>query len=499
MNLNMDGLPLPVQKEIQYLFAAEFSLNEIGPEIFIVNAFIAMFAFWAVRKIGPYAIDRYYIEPYSNVSRSAAMANVLYRIFAPVVVCEAIHLGLACLLYLSCHRLCAVDWRWLSVAFYWVFMFVAKLVKRLFLSPKGFAFEAVASICLCIIFDVAVISRIPQEGFSVFDETNVGFQILIAIGFMVVYWITSLIIGSSEFGEDASVALTERLEKRLYGYLRNYKQIIHDCGYEKLFESDYLFKSIVLAVMYIEDTNRPRTIRKIENVLSYLGIYKTTGIMQCKATGDKDASKPYYTDEQSVRASLPRLEEYWRDFIRSVSMSGTDDSSAGSIWFTQNWYSINAEELERIIRRRFSLIYGRYRGSKALNCNKLFAEVLDFVKRENNQMIPSRITVASELFKDLAAANPDSVLTIASGKLNFYGYHELEPGQGVLWSLGWHSKLSTDMSNIVDYLRKANSISIDSIQVVDGVFCNITYNGRLFNGLDLDPNEWYAYEKPKSK
>ena len=84
MSLNMDGLPLPVQKEIQYLFAAEFSLNEIGPEIFIVNAFIAMFAFWAVRKIGPYAIDRYYIEPYSNVSRSAAMANVLYRIFAPV-------------------------------------------------------------------------------------------------------------------------------------------------------------------------------------------------------------------------------------------------------------------------------------------------------------------------------------------------------------------------------------------------------------------------------
>lgn len=69
----------------------------------------------------------------------------------------------------------------------------------------------------------------------------------------------------------------------------------------------------------------------------------------------------------------------------------------------------------------------------------------------------------------------------------------------MLWSLGWHSKLSTDLSSIVDYLRKTNSITIDSIQVVDGVFCKITYNGRLFNGLDLDPNEWYAFEKPKSK
>lgn len=392
-----------------------------------------------------------------------------------------------------------VDWRWLSVAFYWVIMIMAKLIKRLFLSPKGFAFEAVASTCLCILFDVAVISRIPREGFSVFDNSNVGFQILIAIGFMVVYWITSLIIGSSGFGEDASVALTERLEKTLYGYLRKYKQTICDCGYENLFKTDYLFRSIVLTVMYIEDTNRPSAVRKIENVLSYFGVCGTTGIMQCKIMDDKGVSKPYYTDEQSIQVALPRLEKLWKDFIRAASMSGADNSNVGPIWFTRDWYSINAEEFEGILKRQFSLIYGQYRGSKALNCNELFAEVLGFVRREDNQMIPSRITVTSGLFDDLAAAYPDSVLTITAGKLNFYGYHELESGQGVLWSLGWNDELDVDVHRIVDYLRKTNSISIDSIQTIDGVFWKIEYSGRLYNGLSLDTGKWYVFEKLRVK
>lgn len=494
----INSLPKPISDELYYLVTSEFSPDQIGVAPFIVNLFVATLTFVAVRKIGPYAIDRYYIEPYRNVSRSAAMANVLYRVISPVIISEACYLMLLCLLNLSCVKTNLVGWTWLSVVMYWCILFATKIAKRLFVAPSGLFLEAGASTSLFLLFDASVVSRIPYEGFSVFDETNIGFQMLISIGFMLVYWITSLIVGPAGFGEDTSVALRERIEKALYGYLRSYEQIIRDTPYGKRFESDGLFKAIVLTTMYIEDHNRPKTIRSIENLLSYVGLCRTTGVMQCRMKGRAGLGRPYYTDAESVQLALPILNEKWEKFIRVAAMSGNNDSNTGPIWFTKDWYSFETEKYESVLKQRFSLVYGDYRGSKALDCNHIFSLVLDFVKNESDQMIPSRTTVSSNLFKELAQTYPDSVMTIRSGCLDFYGHRELEPGHSVIWSIANYDGLIEEYSEIIKALRKTNSISIDSMSAVDGVYYRVEFTGRLLVNIDRY-EKWYKYSKPKTK
>ena len=360
MDKLLANLPTPLDKELGFFLAAEFSFGQAGIEDVFANLIVALLAIRLVRKIGPYAIDGYYLEPYHSVSRGAAMANVLYRIVAPVVITEALHLVISCLLFLLCGRMAAVDLRWLSVVTYWIVLFVIKVARRLFLAPIGFLFEALASLALCLLFDSSVVSRIVLEGLSVFDNTNVGFQMLISIGFMLVYGITSLVVGSTGFGEDASGYLKERLEKALYDYLRHYRQVINECKHGERFESDYLFRALFLTVMYIEDHNRPKLIRRIESVLSRVGLSKTTGIMQCKAVDDSSFLKSYYTDEESVRVAFPKLLTLWEEFIYDAAMNGSGDSNVGAVWFTSNWYSFDAEQFECVLVHRFSQIYGDY-------------------------------------------------------------------------------------------------------------------------------------------
>ncbi|MBM6676380.1 hypothetical protein H6A07_06450 [Olsenella uli] len=498
MDKLLANLPTPLNKELGFFLAAEFSFGQAGIEDVFANLIVALLAIRLVRKIGPYAIDGYYLEPYHSVSRGAAMANVLYRIVAPVVITEALHLVISCLLFLLCGRMAAVDLRWLSVVTYWIVLFVIKVARRLFLAPIGFLFEALASLALCLLFDSSVVSRIVLEGLSVFDNTNVGFQMLISIGFMLVYGITSLVVGSTGFGEDTSGYLKERLEKALYGYLRHYRQVINKCKHGERFESDYLFRALFLTVMYIEDHNRPKLIRRIESVLSRVGLSKTTGIMQCKAVDDSSFLKSYYTDEESVRVAFPKLLTLWEEFIYGAAMNGSGDSNVGAVWFTSNWYSFDAEQFECVLVHRFSQIYGDYRGSKSLECDSIFAQVLDFVKNENNRNVPTRIAISSELFKNHAQLYPDTVMTATAGDLGFYGDRELEPNHGVIWSLSYSEDILSCFIRIIESLKKTNSTTIDSIRIVNNVYCRVEYGGRFLWNEGLGTS-WYKNDRPKAR
>ena len=113
-------------------------------------------------------------------------------------------------------------------------------------------------------------------------------------------------------------------------------------------------------------------------------------------------------------------------------------------------------------------------------------------------MIPSRTTVSSNLFKELAQTYPDSVMTIRSGCLDFYGHRELEPGHSVIWSIANYDGLIEEYSEIIKALRKANSISIDSMSAVDGVYYRVEFTGRLLVNIDRY-EKWYKYSKPKTK
>lgn len=498
MGALLSSLPAPLGKEIEFFLVSEYSFDQVGLGDILVNLLFAVLAFLLVRKIGPYAIDRYYLEPYRNVSRGSAMANVLYRIIAPVIVLEVLHLALSVSLYFVFERIMAVDLRWISVAVYWVILFGIKITKRLFLAPKGLLLEALASLTLFMLFDSTVISRIPLEGLTVFDGTNIGFQMLISIGFMLVYWITSLIVGSTGFGEDPSAVLKERLEKTLYSYLRQFRHVIKSCKNGERFESDYLLRAIVLSVMYIEDQNRPKPVRQIENMLSRVGLSKTTGIMQCKMENNASHAKRCYTDEESIQVAVPKLITLWERFIYAAAMNGDGDSTGRTIWFTSNWYSFDAKWFEVALKSHFSLLYGEYRGSKVLDCDSVFAQILDFVKNERNQMTPSRIAVSSDLFEKSVQTYSDAVMTVNGGSLGFYGDYELEPGHGVYWSLTFNESTMDELNRIVKALRKTNATTIDSIRIENNVYCKVEYSGRSLQNLDLRA-AWYKYEKPKAR
>ena len=133
-----------------------------------------------------------------------------------------------------------------------------------------------------------------------------------------------------------------------------------------------------------------------------------------------------------------------------------------------------------------------------MECDSIFAQVLDFVKNENNRNVPTRIAISSELFKKHAQLYPDTVMTATAGDLGFYGDRELEPDHGVIWSLSYSEDILSCFIRIIESLKKTNSTTIDSIRIVNNVYCRVEYGGRFLWNEGLGTS-WYKNDRPKAR
>lgn len=136
--------------------------------------------------------------------------------------------------------------------------------------------------------------------------------------------------------------------------------------------------------MAIEDGNRPKFIRSIERMAARFNLAKTTGIMQ--QSGDVPLS-----DDDSVRLAIPYIEEMWdrylAEFARSVEGSGGE---AFRIYL--GYYTYDYGVLSQSLKAHFAPFYGDYCGTRVLDANIVFCEVLEFEERQRYCLLPDRIS-----------------------------------------------------------------------------------------------------------
>lgn len=477
-------MPHNLLSDMQALLSTLSAISNISALGIIAAGIIAVLTRRTVRRLGNRALAEYSLEPYENVSRGVAVANILYRILAPAVVSLLLYSLFEMLIYLLCGVDTGLGPRWVACFLYWIVLIGEKIVRRLFLKPLGVILECLLSLIMTIIFDIAVTQRVYLEGFAVFDSSNIAFQLLIAIFYILVYAI------AANF-QDAirPTSRQQEIEKQLYSYRARFDSLISSEHELTNYYNTYLFRSVLYSIMYIEDHNRPKSIRILENALCRIGLAKTTGIMQCK--DDSRGGRPF-SDEESVLEASTRLVKIWDDFIRAHVLS---DAYSGKTWIGDGWYSIETAVFEKLLIEGFDDLYGSYRGSKLLDCKHIAAQVVAFEKRESFHAIPERALICSGVFSEEAKLFPNSVIVIEGGALHPYGHSdgELEKGQGVLWIYRWSDDAVKDFSVIMEQLTR-DGCQILSVNVIHEFYCRVVYQGS-FRGTQSVPHDCYHYKR----
>lgn len=136
--------------------------------------------------------------------------------------------------------------------------------------------------------------------------------------------------------------------------------------------------------MAIEDGNRPSFIRSVERIASRFNLAKTTGIMQ-------QASVVPLSDYDSVNLAIPYVEQMWDRYL--LEFARTQGASEGCpIKFYSNYYTYNYDSLSRSLLNHFGPFYGDYCGTRLLNAQIVFREVLSFEVRQRYGLLPDEIS-----------------------------------------------------------------------------------------------------------
>lgn len=378
-------------------FESEFGFSSMTFPCFLLYLFLAMAMIFLVRVFGPYAIKNYRLE--SDYDDGAGAVNVIYRIIAPVVWCYF----LLCIVAIICSLLkfdLALTARWVPIALYWVEMLFLKISLRRFGIPAwAFVLEAFASIVIAVYFDWAVVCQLPSNGLLAIDQSNIGFQVVAAIFFAIVEIVISATVRKnyktdyvvpyfSFFWENYYVRSFMPTEKKLYEYKRKYgKQL------PKRFSDDILLRVVFYTIMFIEDTNRPKTVRIFENFLARMHFAKTTGIMQQK-------SSRVLTDEESVELAIPYIENMWDKYLKDYALSIESSYSEPFFTFTNTGYCYDYTSVSAALSGNFSLLYGDYCGTRNLRADNIFEEVRRFEEKENYGFVPEKILAGGAVFPE---------------------------------------------------------------------------------------------------
>lgn len=475
----------PICSDLEAFIDEVVSIFPPDPVTILAALIISILSIKIVQRLGNYSLMDYCLEPYDGVSRAAAVANIVYRIVAPSIASLLLYFVCGLLLELMGADI-ELGPRWIACFFYWLILICLKIVKHTFLAPFSIVLESLLSVMLTLIFDLAVIGRLYDTGFTIFDSSNIAYQFILAILYMIIYSIAAYFQDQTGLGKQ-----TANVEKALYSYRARFAPVIKKSKEYIDYYNSYIFRSIFYTIMYIEDRNRPATIRRLENILCRFGIAKTTGIMQCR--GIEKKKKPL-TDNESVLVALSEIVKMWDGFVKSHVLSESHAASTGKTWITDAWYSIESDAFETIFAESFSEFYGSYRGSKLLSCNQVFRQVLEFEKRELMHAVPGRMSIRSDLFTEVSAAFPEAIVVVENGALHPYGHtgDELEKGQGVIWLSEWNENAHSEYRIIAETLIKDGCHILD-VNIVENFYIKVVYQGSYRGQQQLEKG-WYHYK-----
>lgn len=361
----------------------------------VFYVFIGLLSVQLVRFAGPLAIGGQYTVEELYPSDESGRLNVAYRILAPTICCQLPVFIMAAIC--DAFSVPGPSLRYMPTLFYWLFLGVIKHARgKLRYRTLPFSFEAFMSLLLSVAFDHFVIDGyLGGQGLDVLDTSSIAFEFELALFGVVTFWIStffkryqikcsrvhSYVIPSYSV---SSYSLIDTDEARLFAYEREYGDLL-----PQRFSNDLLLRSVFFAIMAIEDGNRPEFIRTVERMAAHFHLAKTTGIMQ--QTSDTPLS-----DRDSVKLAIPYIERMWDQFLVEFGRSAEGPGGDGLRIF-MSYYTYDYLMLSRTIRNHFAPFYGDYCGTRLLNANRVFCDVLEFEERQRYGLLPKTVSATGSI------------------------------------------------------------------------------------------------------
>ena len=361
----------------------------------IFYAVIGLLSVQFVRFAGPLAIGRQYTVEEQYPTDESGSLNVAYRILAPTICCQLPVFIVAAI----CDALSIPGplLRCMPTLFYWLLLGVAKHARgKLRYRTLPFLFQASMSFLISVAFDHFVIDGyLGGQGLDVLDTSSIAFEFELALFGVVTFWISTLFrryqirrsrvdsyVDTSHTGFSYSPIDTS--EAKLFAYEREYGDLL-----PIRFSSDLLLRSVFFAIMAIEDGNRPKFIRTIERMAAHFHLAKTTGLMQ-------QASDSPLSDTDSVKLAIPYIERMWDRFLVEFGRSA-EGAGGDALLIFMGYYTYDYWMLSRAIRNHFAPFYGDYCGTRLLNANRVFCDVLEFEERQRYGLLPKTVSVTGSI------------------------------------------------------------------------------------------------------
>lgn len=366
----------------------------------VFYVFIGLSSVQLVRFAGPLAIGGQYTVEELYPPDESGRLNVAYRILAPTICCQLPVFIMAAIC--DAFSVPGPSLRYMPTLFYWLFLGVIKHARgKLRYRTLPFSFEAFMSLLLSVAFDHFVIDGyLGGQGLDVLDTSSIAFEFELALFGVVTFWISTffkryqikfsrvysnaapsyVVPSDSVFGYSS----IDTGEARLFSYEREYGDLL-----PQRFSSDLLLRSVFFAIMAIEDGNRPEFIRTIERMAAHFHLAKTTGIMQ--QTSDAPLS-----DMDSVKLAIPYIERMWDQFLVEFARSA-EGAGGDALRIFKCYYTYDYCMLSRTIRNHFAPFYGDYCGTRLLNANRVFCDVLEFEERQRYGLLPKTVSATGSI------------------------------------------------------------------------------------------------------
>lgn len=357
----------------------------------VISAIIGAVTIPMVRILGPIGIKNYVLEELYDSENG--YYNVFYRIVSPTI-CSTVLVSLYKAFEIAVGRP-VPSTGFLPLLFYWTFLAIIKISRGNLLSVPAFCLEAVASTGIAELINQFVVHRILNLDFDVIDNSNIAFQVEMAVLAFLVQFIVSLMI-RRRYKADVEVGCSENndkkgavklntyssvdvSEKRLYEYERRFGSLL-----PSRFSTDPLLRCVFFSIMAIEDANRPGGFRFLERIACRFGVAHSTGIMQQKSNAP-------LSDSESVVLAANYIEHMWDSFLVTFAKSVQSSYSSEIFSFTSLWYRYDYSTLADAVENAFGFFYGDYCGTRLLNASFVFAQVRRFWERSRYGFLPHSV------------------------------------------------------------------------------------------------------------
>lgn len=415
-----------------------------------------------------------------------SVENIVFRILAPVFISYLLLSAVVALYYvLTFWDIAPEDWippiRWMPVVMYWVLYIVSATAKDGASYPIWTLLtQALTSLATTIYFDWAVVCRIPEEGIFAFDQSNIGWQVLMisffAAGFLILFGIrrglakyNRKISLSRHYSTASSSSLDQATEKKIFSYIRKFDRLLPEN-----FDQDPLLRSLFYTIMLIEDSNRPKWFRTLEHHLFWTKKVRSTGIMQVR-------SQKNLSDEESVELAIPIVQDLWNSFIQQTAKS-EGGRYYPAVSFSQTWYKYDFDRMRGLATHSVNRIYGHYCGTFTLNAGKTFSAVSGFFQTTDPDRCSSPVYVESCLFKPAAVWMPNKELCFDQGAISLL---EGDIPAGKI-AIKIANNDNPDEALAKDCLnRLPNTATVLSVEYVPNIRCVISVSCETENNDDL--------------